>query len=225
MYSCSFLTISGTIASGSCFFAIRRNVCSSQRYSIISSTVALSLCTLFAVYCALLRYHTALSVLPTQAHRLAVHAGIHHPLFVLLICIETFLTPNTVQLMMYTTLNAPVCPSLSFSLSSVFYPRLFPGDRVARGPDWQWGNQGNGEEGEVIEEKSWKGVEGCAVRVRWDNDDQNVYRYGAEHCYDVILCLFLSWCECRVNPMLRDDFVPDGGFDACSEGSGERLEH
>lgn len=113
MYSCSFLTISGTIASGSCFFAIRRNVCSSQRYSIISSTVALSLCTLFAVYCALLRYHTALSVLPTQAHRLAVHAGIHHPLFVLLICIETFLTPNTVQLMMYTTLNAPVCLSLS----------------------------------------------------------------------------------------------------------------
>ena len=105
--------------------------------------------------------------------------------------LEAFLTPNTVQLTMYTTPNAPVC-FVSPSSTPVFYPRLFPGDRVARGPDWQWGNQGNGEEGEVIEEKSWKGVEGCAVRVRWDNDDQNVYRYGAEHCYDVILCLFLS---------------------------------
>lgn len=93
---------------------------------------------------------------------------------------------------MYTTPSALVCPIL-FASASVFYPRLFPGDRVTRGPDWQWGNQGNGEEGEVIEEKSWKGVENCAVRVRWDNDEQNVYRYGAEHCYDVILWLFPPW--------------------------------
>lgn len=101
----------------------------------------------------------------------------------------------------------------------VYYPTLFPGDRVARGPDWQWGNQGNGEEGEVMEIKSWKGKENCAVRVIWDNGDHNVYRYGAEHCYDVILCVCGQRFMSRVNPMLHDDFVPDGGLDAWSEGS------
>ena len=53
--------------------------------------------------------------------------------FVLLICIETFLTPNTVQLMMYTTLNAPVCLSLSLfilSLLSSLIPRRSSGART-----------------------------------------------------------------------------------------------
>lgn len=66
----------------------------------------------FPDYCARLRHPTALSVLPTQAHRLAVHAGKHPCLSFSCLHLEAFLTPNTAQLTMFTTPNAPVCFSL-----------------------------------------------------------------------------------------------------------------
>lgn len=56
---------------------------------------------------------------------------------------------------------------------------------MIRGPDWQWGNQGNGEEGVVIAVKDWKGLADKGVRIRWGNGDENMYRYGADGCYDV----------------------------------------
>ena len=67
----------------------------------------------------------------------------------------------------------------------VLYPPLRPGDRVIRGPDWQWGSQGKNEEGVVLCVKDWKGMNDKGVRVRWDNGDENMYRYGADGCYDV----------------------------------------
>ena len=39
----------------------------------------------------------------------------------------------------------------------VLYPLLEPGDRVIRGPDWQWADQGGGSEGTVVRRKDWKG--------------------------------------------------------------------
>lgn len=33
--------------------------------------------------------------------------------------------------------------------------------------------------------KEWKGVANKGVRVKWDTGDENVYRYGADDCYDV----------------------------------------
>ena len=67
----------------------------------------------------------------------------------------------------------------------VLYPPLHPGDRVIRGPDWQWANQDGNGEGTVVCIKEWKGVPNKGVRVKWDVGDENVYRYGADDCYDV----------------------------------------
>ena len=57
---------------------------------------------------------------------------------------------------------------------------------MIRGPDWMWGAQGNNEEGVVQFIKDWKGIPDKGVREHWDNGDENVYRYGAEYCYDVV---------------------------------------
>ena len=67
----------------------------------------------------------------------------------------------------------------------VLYPPLHPGDRVIRGPDWQWANKDGNGEGTVVCIKEWKGVPNKGVRVKWDVGDENVYRYGADDCYDV----------------------------------------
>lgn len=77
-------------------------------------------------------------------------------------------------------------PSPQFLSLLVLFPPLRPGDRVIRGPDWMWGSQGDGEEGVVQYVKDWKGIPQKGVRVRWDNGEGNMYRYGAENCYDVV---------------------------------------
>ena len=45
----------------------------------------------------------------------------------------------------------------------VMYPPLYEGDRVVRGPDWQWGNQGDCGEGTIRTVKDWKGQTGKGV--------------------------------------------------------------
>ena len=107
------------------------------------------------------------------------------------------------------------CPDLEFCpLHDIFdeeraflYPKLYEGDRVVKGPDWQWGNQGDCGEGTVLQIKDWKDQVNVGVLVLWDNGDENVYRYGADSSYDVVL----------VNPMMRDDYVPQGGYEEWSE--------
>lgn len=34
--------------------------------------------------------------------------------------------------------------------------------------------------------KDWKGEANKGVKVHWDNDEENMYRYGADQCYDVV---------------------------------------
>ena len=51
----------------------------------------------------------------------------------------------------------------------------------------------------------------------WDNGDQNMYRYGADNSYDVVLGVKTIPMNISVNPMFRDDFVPQGGFEEWSE--------
>jgi hypothetical protein len=55
------------------------------------------------------------------------------------------------------------------------------GSRVSRGPDWKWGEQGRGTSGTII----GTGGEPGWVMVRWDNNEQNDYRYGADNAQDV----------------------------------------
>ena len=57
------------------------------------------------------------------------------------------------------------------------------GQRIARGPDWKWGDQGKGFGGTVIAEANEDGW----VQVRWDNAEENDYRWGADGYYDLKL--------------------------------------
>lgn len=76
-------------------------------------------------------------------------------------------------------------------------PVLRVGDTVVRGPDWRWGRQDGGEgKTGVIEtvgvevardDDASTTIIGDAVRVRWHQTNVvNVYRYGANGCYDVV---------------------------------------
>lgn len=72
---------------------------------------------------------------------------------------------------------------------------------MVRGPDWQWNTQGDNGEGTVQVIKSWKSSPMGGVSVLWDNGDNNVYRYGADNSYDVVIS----------DPMMRDGFtLPEG---------------
>ena len=91
----------------------------------------------------------------------------------------------------------------------VLFPPLHVGDRVVRGPDWQWGAQGNNEEGIVVHIKDWKGIPNCGVSVQWDNGDKNMYRYGADNCYDVM----------DAYPMRKADYQPIYGLNDSAEST------
>ena len=54
-------------------------------------------------------------------------------------------------------------------------------DKVVKGRDWSWGSQGGfSRYGTVVgqENYSW-------VVVLWENGDRNLYRIGAEGCFDL----------------------------------------
>ncbi|XP_022088513.1 deleted in malignant brain tumors 1 protein-like [Acanthaster planci] len=59
------------------------------------------------------------------------------------------------------------------------------GTRVARGPDWKWGDQDGSPpgEGNIVAELNSNGW----VEVRWDAGNRNSYRMGAEGKYDLKL--------------------------------------
>ncbi|XP_035697228.1 E3 ubiquitin-protein ligase MIB2-like isoform X1 [Branchiostoma floridae] len=65
---------------------------------------------------------------------------------------------------------------------------IFPGARVVRGPDWDWGNQdgGPGNTGKVIEIRGWDNESGnSVVQVTWSSGATNVYRLGHKGKVDV----------------------------------------
>ena len=81
------------------------------------------------------------------------------------------LTPRNVSHLEYCPLhdiydNEKECILSPLRSSLVLYPLLEPGDRVIRGPDWQWGDQGGGSEGTVVRRKEWKGQQNKGVSER-----------------------------------------------------------
>ncbi|KAJ8321090.1 hypothetical protein KUTeg_002677 [Tegillarca granosa] len=66
---------------------------------------------------------------------------------------------------------------------------IYPGAEVMRGPDWEYGTQdgGVGSRGVVIDLRSFGSDTGGrnAVKVRWPNDESNVYRLGHKGKVDV----------------------------------------
>ncbi|XP_022251627.1 E3 ubiquitin-protein ligase MIB2-like [Limulus polyphemus] len=58
---------------------------------------------------------------------------------------------------------------------------IFPGAKVTRGPDWDWGNQdgGEGKIGKVTDIRGWDSESGRSVaNVTWKSGSMNVYRLG-----------------------------------------------
>ena len=41
--------------------------------------------------------------------------------------------------------------------------------------------------------KDWKGVVDKGVKIHWENGEENMNRYGADNCYDVV-----EWVRLRV---------------------------
>ncbi|CAF1467538.1 unnamed protein product [Rotaria sp. Silwood1] len=65
---------------------------------------------------------------------------------------------------------------------------LYPGAKVARGPDWSYGDQDSGEKkhGKIIEIQDWsKTHPRSAAYVVWDNDRENLYRVGFNGMVDL----------------------------------------
>ena len=83
-------------------------------------------------------------------------------LFNFLFSSETPVTSSSVRCTTSTTTKRPVRLEMDND-RAVLYPPLEPGDRVVRGPDWMWGNQGGNAEGTVIRRKEWKGMTDMGV--------------------------------------------------------------
>ncbi|XP_077998099.1 E3 ubiquitin-protein ligase MIB2-like [Glandiceps talaboti] len=65
---------------------------------------------------------------------------------------------------------------------------IFPGGRVVRGPDWDWGSQdgGEGKTGRVTDIRGWDVESGKSVAsVTWSNGSTNVYRVGHKGKVDI----------------------------------------
>ena len=63
-------------------------------------------------------------------------------------------------------------------------------DVVVPGPDWEWGDQNGGPDGQgiVVEIVQWKGEvdpQRYGVRVVWMSGDSNLYRWGVGEKYDL----------------------------------------
>ncbi|XP_046572305.1 uncharacterized protein LOC124280415 isoform X2 [Haliotis rubra] len=72
--------------------------------------------------------------------------------------------------------------------NAIEYGNLPPlGTRVERGPDWKWGNQDADGPGTVINH----GQSADSLWVKWDNGGRNVYRYGEESAFDVLIADYL----------------------------------
>ncbi|XP_021360864.1 E3 ubiquitin-protein ligase MIB2-like [Mizuhopecten yessoensis] len=66
---------------------------------------------------------------------------------------------------------------------------IFPGAKVQRGPHWEFGDQdgGMGSKGSVVDIRPYGSAIGTrnAVKVKWPNDESNVYRVGSQGKVDV----------------------------------------
>ena len=65
--------------------------------------------------------------------------------------------------------------------------KLPRGTVIRRGKDWKWGDQDKSKTNRGII-LGWAGEVGASdkwVKVKWENNRQNNYRWGAEGCYDL----------------------------------------
>ncbi|CAD5122217.1 DgyrCDS10668 [Dimorphilus gyrociliatus] len=73
---------------------------------------------------------------------------------------------------------------------------VFPGARVVRGIDWDWGDQDGKQEGTVIDIRGWESESSRSVaNVKWDNDVTNVYRMGHKAKVDLTCIKEAPWID------------------------------
>ena len=72
------------------------------------------------------------------------------------------------------------------NLTKIPLKGIFTGAKVVRGPDWEWGNQDDGETGRVIDIRGWDNESSRSVAtVTWPSGSTNVYRLGYKGCVDL----------------------------------------
>lgn len=87
------------------------------------------------------------------------------------------------------------------------------GVTVARGPDWKWGDQDGGANSLGITLDRHAEL-GC-VWVQWPNGEINLYRVGAEHCFDLVKIMEAT--DSDVGTEVHD--VEVGIFSCCASRS------
>ena len=73
---------------------------------------------------------------------------------------------------------------------------FFPGAKVSRGRDWEWGNQdcGNGHVGTLSDIASWEYATRAGARVVWNNHQSYVYRTGYRGLVSFLYLLSTNNC-------------------------------
>ena len=55
---------------------------------------------------------------------------------------------------------------------------IFPGAKVSRGPDWEYGDHDDGKFGEVTKITDWHGNPASGAEVSWESGTKGTYRLG-----------------------------------------------
>lgn len=55
---------------------------------------------------------------------------------------------------------------------------IFPGAKVSRGPDWEYGDDVDGKFGKVTKITDWHGNPASAAEVSWESGTKGTYRIG-----------------------------------------------
>uniref|UniRef100_A0A8C6P512 MIB E3 ubiquitin protein ligase 2 n=1 Tax=Nothobranchius furzeri TaxID=105023 RepID=A0A8C6P512_NOTFU len=87
-----------------------------------------------------------------------------------------------------TAHSQPVSLTPRQNLPRIILKGIFPGAKVVRGPDWDWGNQDGGESkvGTVVDIRGWDTESGRSVAwVTWPNGTTYVYTMGHEGKVDL----------------------------------------
>lgn len=77
---------------------------------------------------------------------------------------------------------------------------IYPGAKVSRGPDWEYGNHDGGTFGTVTKITNWHGNPSCAADVLWESGTQGTYRLGYQGkvmTKSKIGILKPAWCACE----------------------------
>lgn len=74
---------------------------------------------------------------------------------------------------------------------------LFPGAKVKRGPDWDWGDQDGTGTGSAVDFDNWEDSRmRNGLSIKWANGKQNSYRVGYRGKLDLIYVQASTWFQC-----------------------------